>query len=175
MEKVIDYLKDKPDMRDRFTVISQKYHNNALKNRHIGTKKYCYDGEIVVDMDSDDWLIGNQVFQLINTVYQKGNIYKGEKYDVWQAYTTNIAFWYIPFIAETGQIPEKVFDNQRYLGYWRTTEVRTFLWKFYDKIDVNDMIDPIMPRGEFYTEAYDNYMHLGMLEMGGPQHLVILD
>lgn len=105
MEKVIDYLRDKPDMRDRFTVITQKYHNNALKNRHIGTMKYCQDGEIVVDMDSDDWLIGNQVFQLINTVYQKGNMYKGEKYDVWQAYTTNIAFWFIPFIAETGQIP----------------------------------------------------------------------
>ena len=29
-------------------------------------------------MDSDDWLIGKQVFQLINTVYQQG----GNSYNI---------------------------------------------------------------------------------------------
>lgn len=60
----------------------------------------------MIDADSDDWLIGNQVFQLINTIYQAGNIYNGKKYEVWQAYTTNVAFFQqVPYIAETGTIP----------------------------------------------------------------------
>lgn len=29
-------------------------------------------------MDADDWLIGNQVFQLVNTLYQTGNIFEGK-------------------------------------------------------------------------------------------------
>ena len=39
-------------------------------------------------MDSDDWLIGRQVFQLVNTMYQQGgNSYnKSEKTDTWAVY-----------------------------------------------------------------------------------------
>ncbi len=38
---------------------------------------FCLDGDIIIDLDADDWLIGNQVFQLVNSIYQAGNIYKG--------------------------------------------------------------------------------------------------
>lgn len=31
-------------------------------------------------MDADDWLIGNQVFQLVNSLYQQGHNYQGENY-----------------------------------------------------------------------------------------------
>lgn len=40
---------------------------------------YCQEGDIVVDIDADDWLIGNQVFQLVNSVYQAGIFYKGRR------------------------------------------------------------------------------------------------
>jgi hypothetical protein len=38
---------------------------------------YCKDGDIVVDLDSDDWLIGRQTFQLVNSLYQTGKMYNG--------------------------------------------------------------------------------------------------
>jgi hypothetical protein len=41
-------------------------------------------------MDADDWIIGNQVFQLVNTLYQTENIYKNIKYDLWALYFSHI-------------------------------------------------------------------------------------
>lgn len=61
------------------TLIYQKYQRNALYNRNFGVVQYCKQGDIVVDMDADDWIIGNQVFQLVNSIYQKGNVYKGKR------------------------------------------------------------------------------------------------
>ncbi len=58
-------------------MIVTRYERNALFNRHYANIYYCQDEDIVIDLDSDDWLIGNQVFQLVNSVYQAGNIYEG--------------------------------------------------------------------------------------------------
>lgn len=38
---------------------------------------YCKDGDIILELDAGDRLIGNQVFQLVNSVYQGKNLYKG--------------------------------------------------------------------------------------------------
>jgi hypothetical protein len=46
----------------------------------LGIRHYCGKNDIVLDMDADDWLIGSQVFQLVNSVYQNGNNYKGNNY-----------------------------------------------------------------------------------------------
>jgi hypothetical protein len=42
----------------------------------MAIRNYCPDDSIVLDLDADDWIIGNQVFQLVNSIYQSGNIYK---------------------------------------------------------------------------------------------------
>lgn len=46
---------------------TQRY---ALYNRDVAFDKYCNEDDIILDLDADDWLIGNQVFQLINALYQ---------------------------------------------------------------------------------------------------------
>ncbi len=56
-----------------------RFQRNGLYNRHFANIKYCQDGEIIIDLDSDDWLIGKQTFQLVNSFYQAGHIYKGKK------------------------------------------------------------------------------------------------
>jgi hypothetical protein len=55
-----------------------KYKRNALFNRNWGNRKYCKEGDIIIDIDADDYIIGSQVFQLVNTIYQTGNLYKGK-------------------------------------------------------------------------------------------------
>lgn len=42
--------------------------------------EYCERDDIIVEIDAEDMLIGKQVFQLINSVYQRGSYYKGTKY-----------------------------------------------------------------------------------------------
>lgn len=61
------------------TIISQLYQKNALYNRNQGVIEYCSENDIVIDVDTDDWIIGNQVFQLVNSIYQTGNIIDGKK------------------------------------------------------------------------------------------------
>lgn len=41
----------------------------ALGNRDSVTRNFCLSGEIVVDIDGDDAIIGRQVFNLFNRLY----------------------------------------------------------------------------------------------------------
>ena len=92
----------------------------ALKNRYISVADHCNDGDIVVDLDSDDSLIGVYVFQLINTMYQR---YPNK----WAVYFNCIAQMdkYSIGIAKssTGDIPDKIFEANSYRtsGLWKTT------------------------------------------------------
>lgn len=61
------------------TIISQLYQKNALYNRNQGVIEYCNENDIVIDVDTDDWIIGNQVFQLVNSIYQTGNVIDGKR------------------------------------------------------------------------------------------------
>lgn len=92
IEKVIDYLKDKPDLKDRITLLANKYQRNALYNRNFAIMEYCNEDDIIVDMDADDWIIGKQVFQMVNSIYQAGHFYNGKREDLWLAYTSNIGY-----------------------------------------------------------------------------------
>lgn len=43
----------------------------ALGNRDITIRNYCQPGSIILELDADDSLIGKQVFNTINRLYQK--------------------------------------------------------------------------------------------------------
>ena len=55
----------------------------ALGNRDSTTRKYCRAGDIVMDVDGDDALIGKQVFNFINRLYFNNQ-------DAWFIYTNFI-------------------------------------------------------------------------------------
>jgi glycosyltransferase involved in cell wall biosynthesis len=77
ISKTIAYLEKYPSLKERTSIIVTRYERNALFNRHYANMNYCKDGDIVVDLDSDDWLIGRQAFQLVNSLYQTGKTYNG--------------------------------------------------------------------------------------------------
>lgn len=56
----------------------------ALANRDSTTRNYCSSGDIVVDIDGDDAIIGKQVFNYINRIYHKNT-------DAWFVYTNFIS------------------------------------------------------------------------------------
>lgn len=64
---------------------------NKLFNKYFGVKNYCSPGDIVLEIDADDYLVGRQVFQLINSVYQLGNHFNGTREDIWAAYFNHIS------------------------------------------------------------------------------------
>lgn len=70
-----------PDYIHKFTLITHPKRSYALFNRDYAIRNQCEIDDIILDMDSDDALIGNQVFKLINAIYTD---------EVWLAYTTHI-------------------------------------------------------------------------------------
>lgn len=75
VELMLAFLEKNPELKNKTTFIVQPHEKNAVYNRHYANANLCQDGDIIVDLDTDDYLIGNQVFQLVNTMYQKGNEY----------------------------------------------------------------------------------------------------
>lgn len=60
-------------------------------------REYCNSGDIILDIDADDELIGRQVFKLVNALYQKGMkgtgpIATSSNDEIWLLYLNNISF-----------------------------------------------------------------------------------
>lgn len=51
------------------TIIRNRINIGALGNRDISVRERCTPGDIVIDIDGDDAIIGNQVFNTINRIY----------------------------------------------------------------------------------------------------------
>ena len=58
-----------PRLNNRVTLIQNPQKIGALANRDSATRNYCHPGDIVMDVDGDDNLIGKQVFNLFNRFY----------------------------------------------------------------------------------------------------------
>ena len=76
-----------------------------MKNRHKSIYEHCEEDDIILDVDADDSLIGNQVFKLVNSIYQKNS-------DKWAVYFNFISMQDgIPYMVNSfsGNIPDKIF------------------------------------------------------------------
>jgi hypothetical protein len=72
----------------------------------------------VLDLDADDWLIGNQVFQIVNSLYRNQNL--------WACYFNNIIYYApckCPLMNIDTEIPLSVLESNSYRtsNLWRTT------------------------------------------------------
>lgn len=147
VDKIVAYLDSKPRLKGKVTLVTQPYQRNSLYNRHFAITKFCGQEDIVLDMDADDWLIGSQVFQLVNTLYQAGYSYKGQTEETWSVYLSFLEGGEKcnPAPRLVGPVPEDVLLNQkyRYSDDWRTTHLRTYLKKLYDKMNPEDLVDKL--------------------------------
>ena len=62
------------NQQHRVTLIKNKTRKRALANLYYALQ-LCQPDEIVFNYDGDDWLADNQVFNLINNIYQNPNVW----------------------------------------------------------------------------------------------------
>ena len=55
----------------RLNFIENQVNKKALPNIDYAARRLCQSGEIMAIIDGDDYLIGTQVFKLINARYQQ--------------------------------------------------------------------------------------------------------
>lgn len=156
---------------DRSIEILERYKSNKNINIIKNTeKKYALkniydtinmaspkDEDVIVILDGDDWLSSTEVIEKIN------NIYNTE--DVLMTYGTYIGF-------PNGQKPwnvkpysEEVKKTNSYRkDVWRASHLRTFKYKLWKNIDVEDLKDS---DGNFFRMTWDLAMMFPMLEMSG--------
>ena len=95
-----------------------------MPNILSAAKDFCRPSDILVVVDGDDELIGRQVLKLLNSVFQKDNVW----------------FMYTNFITSVGSLgysrpyPEDIISRNAYRDYGFTV---THLRAFYTQLLLN--------------------------------------
>ncbi len=150
---VQEYIREN-HLEEQFTFLQNEKNRGALANHYMAIWM-CEPSDIIVNLDGDDWLAHEEVFQTLNEVYSDPN--------VWMTYGQ-----YMTYPEGTKghcyALPHEVIQRSGFRQYpWVTSHLRSFYAGLFQKIKVDDL----HYEGQFYPVACDLAMMLPMLEMSG--------
>jgi glycosyltransferase involved in cell wall biosynthesis len=165
--KIEEFIKSR-NIQDRFILIKNNERKLLLKNFIHAIKGYCPKKSIVISLDGDDWLYGNNVLDEIIEAYTKEKI--------WLTYGNPLFLTENKICSEVlGSYWGKNLPNEFYEhGYMRKNKIwffhhlRSFWAWLFLKINEDDFKDK---NGEFYTAAPDVAWFMPMIEMSGPDRV----
>jgi glycosyltransferase involved in cell wall biosynthesis len=104
VEGILKYIqRENMSFAHRLELLHTNDHIGSLANKFFFIRKYCNAEDVVVNIDSDDHLIGTQVFQVLNSFYKDPK--------VWFAYTkfiiagSSMSDWFQGYSKELGTSP----------------------------------------------------------------------
>lgn len=58
-----------------------------------------------------------------------------------------------PSVSVFGEVSNTDIEKQTYRSEapWRTSSLKTYLWKIYRKVEIRDFIDPLKDNGQFFV------------------------
>ena len=150
-ECVENYIK-KRGMEKKCTVIHNSTNLGAMANLYNAIHQ-ADPRKVVVILDGDDCLFGNDVFQTLADIYADP--------DVWHTYGS--------FVYEPGggrgiceEIPRSVLKEGSIRSYkWVASHLRTFYAALFQKIKKEDL----MVNGKFFEITYDFAVEFPIVEM----------
>jgi glycosyltransferase involved in cell wall biosynthesis len=155
-DKSVEVVKELISSDNRFTLIqnTKKYYQPGNYDQVIRSNEKIDDEDIIIEVDGDDWLPDDKVFDRIYNVYKNENI--------WIA---NGSFMYHNnFLGFSS--PQKDFNNLRNAAF-TASHIRTwraFLWREILEEDLKD------EDGEYWKISGDLSFMFPMLEMSGEKH-----
>lgn len=159
----------KNNLSGKITLIKNQHRYRKLKNIYTALHWYCDDDDIIVMVDCDDLLIGNNVFNLLNALYKNP--------DIWLTYGQDNPFpkevaqrWGIPLKGNCCATPDHVIQSNSFRSYnWIYMHLRSFRAWLFKAVQVQDLLTINVPgyRGTFYPACNDYAMYYPMLEMCG--------
>jgi len=136
----------------RTTLIRNKKNQGVLSNLYNAIHT-CDDDEIIIDLDGDDWLAHDNVFNTVNHFYANPNI--------WLTYGQ---FIYYPQYErgfccayEKNRLAKKGFRNYQ----WITSQLRTFYASLFKRIALKDLLY----EGKWFRMSGDVAFFMPLLEM----------
>lgn len=155
-DKTVDIIKNQIEGDSRFNLIINKVKKYKLKNLDDLLMDYdlISDDDIIIELDGDDWLYSNNVFEIITNKYNKNN-------NLW---LTNGSFIYsdgrFGFSAKIN--PETIRKDVFTFSHLRTWKAH--LWR---KINEEDFLDE---NNEYFKSAADVAYCIPMAEIAGNKH-----
>lgn len=74
IQGILKYLETSDfSIKNKIKIIHTLQHIGSVGNAYFWINKYCKSDEIVVMIDADDYLAGNQVFKTLSAVYKQQN------------------------------------------------------------------------------------------------------
>ena len=160
-ELVEEYVKA-TGQENRVTLIRNEVNRGIFAN-HYRAVHMCDDYEIVLNVDGDDWLHDDQVFNKVNQAYTDS--------DVWLTYG-QFKSWPENKAGFCKRSPKHVIERNAYRDFtWRASHMRTFYAWLFKRIKLKDCLY----NGEMYRLCADMVMMYPMLEMAGGKHLHVMD
>ena len=105
------YLKYRQADPSKFILIHQTTKKGSLENIYYAVHKYCDYNQILMILDGDDQLLGQQVFKMFNAIYQKEKIYL--------VYTQHLTYYNKNLdIGVSQNYPQNIKKELRYRNYY---------------------------------------------------------
>ena len=117
--------------------------------------------DILVTVDGDDWLYGNDVLNYLNEVYQNEEIYM--TYGQYEPLSKSYSHYCKP-------IPDTRIYRRG--GQWLASHLRTVKRKLFDRINKEDLKQK---DGGYYKFAGDTAYIYPIIEMAGQKHIKFID
>jgi glycosyltransferase involved in cell wall biosynthesis len=150
----VEEYKKKFDPKDKLRVIRNNKRVGAHENIYNAIHS-CADDEIVLIVDGDDCLFGNDVLVYLNEVYSDPDVWI--TYGQFKRYPSNT-------IGFCKKIPDNIIATNSFRSYrWVTSHLRTFYAWLYKRIKKEDL----MVNGKFVQVCGDVAIMYPMLEMAG--------
>ena len=114
-------------------IVSNMMPIGAFANKDSGIKENCNPGDIVLELDADDYLIGRQVFKTINAIYQQNKS--------WLAYSNFLIYHpdqkVTPGISRKLRVEPKLYRKAG--TYWATSHLKTYYAALEMKIPISNL------------------------------------
>jgi glycosyltransferase involved in cell wall biosynthesis len=165
-DKTFEICKDlKKRYPDKLTIIQNENKVISQVKNILELTKISREYSIVVSVDGDDSLKHNQVLNILNRVYNSG--------EVWVTYGRYEEFPYNDVSGSYYEYPQSIRDTNSFREYrWMASHLRTYRRELFLKINEEDFK---FPNGEWLDVTGDQAFMLPMLEMASERSRFIPD
>lgn len=161
-DKTAEFIKAGINKDERFIVINNKEKMYVPGNYwQILNREEIDPHDICINVDGDDWLSDEKVFERILKAYIDENVWL--TFGQFQEYKNGL--------LRMGWAKPPNWNTLRKTFDWRATHLRTFKVWLFRKIKKEDLISST---GTFFESAGDLSFMIPMLEMAGPKHCKFL-
>lgn len=151
-------------LKDKFTIIKNTINVKAIANLYKIINESCFDDEIIVNLDGDDFFSHSDVLRDLNAYYQSD--------DVWMTWGSYIS-WSTGKKGEHAlPVPKKVLKEGKIRKYgYCQSHLKTFYAKLFKAIKKEDFLVD----GEFPWKSPDLFMMFPLIELAGLHAFYIPD